>query len=299
MTGQDAPATWTKTYTGATPAEAAQAFTTDAAKAAAQGYVAASQVWNGPSLTVIYHLRSAASEAPQVGGARQATGGTAAGPSSPPVGVTPKGTSRLRPLLAIIVIGLIAAAIFRTPSSSPTNAPGRTQAGGPAAAGAPAATAPRVEGAFGDGRHRVNADIQPGTYRTREPASACYWARLKGFGGGVDDILANDNTDGFAVVTIAANDAGFESNRCGSWSKDLSAVTTGGTIPPGTLIVGTDIQPGTYRATGEGCYWARLSGFGGGVETIVANDNVSGAAVVTIASSDKGFTSSRCGTWSK
>jgi hypothetical protein len=67
----------------------------------------------------------------------------------------------------------------------------------------------------------------------------------------------------------------------------------------GTFIVGTDIQPGTYKSTlGESCYWERLSNFGGTLGGIIAN-NFGGKAIVTIRSSDKGFHSSRCGTWTK
>src|SRR5579863_9494568 len=57
---------------------------------------------------------------------------------------------------------------------------------------------------FGDGTFVVGKDIQPGTYRTRVASPSCYYARLKGFGGTVDDILANGNTDFPAIVTIAA-----------------------------------------------------------------------------------------------
>ena len=61
------------------------------------------------------------------------------------------------------------------------------------------------------------------------------------------------------------------------------------------------MAPGTYRSSlGDGCYWARLSGFGGTLNEIKANDyRTGGRAIVTIKSSDKGFTSSRCGTWTK
>lgn len=72
----------------------------------------------------------------------------------------------------------------------------------------------------------------------------------------------------------------------------------------GTFIVGTDIQPGTYRSAappddGSGdpsCYWARLSNLTGSGETagIIANDISSGPSVVTILASDKGFTTSGC-----
>ncbi len=72
---------------------------------------------------------------------------------------------------------------------------------------------------FTDGTHEVKKDIQPGTYRTRAGMSGCYYARLSGFGGGVGDIISNDNTDDVAIVTIAPTDKGFKSTRCGTWVK--------------------------------------------------------------------------------
>ena len=71
------------------------------------------------------------------------------------------------------------------------------------------------------------------------------------------------------------------------------------TFPDGEFRVGTDIAAGTYRATGgEDCYWARLSGFGGTLDEIIANEIGVAQPIVTIQPSDVGFTSSRCGTWS-
>ena len=72
---------------------------------------------------------------------------------------------------------------------------------------------------FGDGTWQVGKDIQPGTYRTRKGSRGCYYARLNGFSGDTSDILANDNTDNPTVVTIAPTDTGFESTRCGTWTK--------------------------------------------------------------------------------
>ena len=37
------------------------------------------------------------------------------------------------------------------------------------------------------------------------------------------------------------------------------------TIVDGVWLVGTDISPGRYRTTSQGCYWARLSGLTGGL----------------------------------
>lgn len=154
---------------------------------------------------------------------------------------------------------------------------------------------------FADGSYQVGKDIQPGTYRTRTGSPGCYYERLKGFGGTVDDIIANSNTDYPAIVTIAPSDKGFNSQGCGTWTKDLSQITTSKTtFDDGIYIIGTDITPGTYKNTGaSGCYYARLSGFGGTIDNIIANNNVDTATFVTIAPSDKGFELNGCGTWTK
>lgn len=155
---------------------------------------------------------------------------------------------------------------------------------------------------FGDGTQIVGVDIAPGTYRTRIASPGCYWERLQGFGGTLDEISANENTDGPEVVTIAGTDAGFSSDGCADWTTDLSPITSSATAPftAGTYIIGVDIAPGTWRASGgDGCYWARLSGFGGTLQEIVANDFKNGSAIVTIGPMDKGFRSDSCGTWTK
>lgn len=154
---------------------------------------------------------------------------------------------------------------------------------------------------FDDGTYAVGKDIQPGTYRTRTASAGCYFARLSGFGGTIGEIIANANTDAPAIVTIKATDKGFTSTNCGTWTKDLSAITTSKTsFGDGMYIVGTDIQPGTYKNSGQvNCYYARLSGFGGTTDEIIANDNTDASTIVTISASDKGFEASSCGTWTK
>ncbi len=156
---------------------------------------------------------------------------------------------------------------------------------------------------FGDGTWRVGTDIPPGTFRLRTPPpGTCYWERLSGFGGTIDDIIANGLSNATQVVTIAPSDAGFHSDGCGTWSSDLSAITSSVTAPfgDGTYIVGTDIAPGTWSAPGgPSCYWERLSGFGGSTGEIIANDFGSSGAIVTIDPSDRGFATDGCGVWSR
>jgi hypothetical protein len=153
---------------------------------------------------------------------------------------------------------------------------------------------------FDNGTKEVGADIPPGTYRTRTGASGCYWARLSGLGGSVAETIANDTANGPAIVTIAAGDKAFQSKQCGTWTKDLSAITNNMDMPfkEGTYLVGVDISPGTWKAeTPSTCYWARLQAFEGKASDIVASNT--GVGNVTIAGTDKGFKTARCGTWTK
>jgi hypothetical protein len=169
------------------------------------------------------------------------------------------------------------------------------------ATAAPTATPKPAFATFGDGTWQVGKDIKSGTYRTRQGSAGCYYARLSGFGGSLSEILSNDNTDDPAIVTIAASDKGFQSQNCGTWTKDLSQITTSKTSwPDGMYFVGTDITPGTYKSGGQtGCYYARLAGFSGGISDIISNNNTDAPAIVTISASDQGFQSRGCGTWTK
>jgi len=159
---------------------------------------------------------------------------------------------------------------------------------------------------FGPGTYVVGTDIAPGIYRAN-PASGCYWERLSGFGGSIGEIIANDFYSGVfrsALVSIAPSDVGFSPNsKCGFWTSDLSPVTASPTADfgGGQYIVGTDIAPGTWRATGgSGCYWERRRGHGGTLSEIIANDFTNTPPIVAIAAADVGFHADPdCGTWTK
>ncbi|MEV0553107.1 MULTISPECIES: hypothetical protein [unclassified Streptomyces] len=159
----------------------------------------------------------------------------------------------------------------------------------------------------GDGDFEVGTDVKPGTYRTTgNTDSLCYWERAKDASGEMDSILANDNVSGTSYVTIPAGDKLFKSSGC----KDWEAVAARATGTPAALVkgnggmhrVGVDIAPGTYRSTGNTddlCYWERAKDASHSMESILANNNVSGTAVVTVAAGDAYFKTTGCKDWKK
>lgn len=161
---------------------------------------------------------------------------------------------------------------------------------------APAPTGQR----FGDGTYQVGMQMPAGIYRSSSAAS-CYWERLSGFSGSLDDIIAN-GVRSPEIVEVKATDAGFHTQGCGYWQpvSQTYPATPQTSFSDGTYVVGAHIAPGTYRSPGgSSCYWARLSGFGGSISDIITNGLAAGPTIVTISPSDDGFTTSGCGTWTQ
>ena len=216
---------------------------------------------------------------------------------------------RLFTLCAVISAATIVAAAVGCGSSSTASSGGAPKTVTVTKAAATAATPPatttsaapspppaKAHITFGERILTVPGDVQRGTYRTREGSSGCYWAVLRDFKNGLNSIITNENTDAPAIATIGASAHGFTSSGCAEWTDDLSRISASRTtIEPGTYFVGTDIAPGTYRsAGGEGCYYARLRDFTGGLNSILANDNPTGSVIVQIEPGDRGFTSTNC-----
>jgi hypothetical protein len=168
-------------------------------------------------------------------------------------------------------------------------------------AGLSGCLAPDPAVTFGDGLYVIGRDVGSGRYRVRVRPAGCYWARLRT--NSPDAVIANGAYSGyFVVVDILPTDAAFQSTNCGTWSNDLSTVLPSGhDLRDGIFIVGTDLGPGRYRATGgPNCYWARLRGFSGDVEQIIENDSPSvGHPEIDILATDVGFESLDCGIWTR
>ncbi len=84
-----------------------------------------------------------------------------------------------------------------------------------------ASPSPEASASIEEGLWMVGEDIQPGIYRAVIPddSASCYWERLSGLSGSLDDIIANGlGEPGEQVfVSIAASDLAFNSDGCGTW----------------------------------------------------------------------------------
>lgn len=91
-------------------------------------------------------------------------------------------------------------------------------------------------------------------------------------------------------------------SRPSAAAQSVATPTVPGQITSGVWLVGTDVQPGTYRtpgpATGETyCFWSRHSSASGGLlDDIIASDGAQPGhqMVVTIAATDVLFRTNDC-----
>ncbi|MEV7524064.1 hypothetical protein [Streptomyces sp. NPDC091371] len=186
----------------------------------------------------------------------------------------------------------------------------KSSSSAPASGDASKKPAEEKKAAFkGNGTFEVGKDVKPGTYRTTGNGSGgCYWERAKDSSGETDSIIANDNVVGSSYVTIAEGDKIFKTNDCKDWEA-VDPKAAGGSPKTefsgkaGMLKVGTDIAPGTYKsegpADGDACYWERSKSAAHDIDSIIANENPTGPAVVTIGADDAYFKTNDCKDWKK
>ncbi|MDX3230754.1 hypothetical protein [Streptomyces sp. ME19-01-6] len=160
----------------------------------------------------------------------------------------------------------------------------------------------------GDGTFQVGSDVKPGTYMSTDNTDGmCYWERAKDSSGETDSLIANDNVMGNAYVTIKASDKIFKSNGCKDWeavpAKASGTPKSEASGNGGMYRIGADLAPGTYKSTGNAddatCYWERSKDALHGIDSIIANENVSGNGLVTIAAGDGYFKTNGCKNWKK
>ena len=204
-----------------------------------------------------------------------------------------------------------------TPEPTATAALMPTATGASVATPMPSATAaptptniptPVTTASISAGTYRVGTDLAAGLYRGDASTGIlgfCYWARLSGLSGQLDEIIANDTPMGQFFVEIMETDAAFETGCTIEPVLDsglTSAPPIISSITPGTYRIGIDIPAGLYRGDASNastgfCYWARLSGFSGELEEIIANDVPSGQFFVQVAETDGGLSTSCALEW--
>ncbi|EUA91519.1 hypothetical protein I551_2045 [Mycobacterium ulcerans str. Harvey] len=99
-------------------------------------------------------------------------------------------------------------------------------------------------------------DIKAGTYRSAG-GDSCYWERLRGVGGTLDEVIANGAGTGPQVVQIRPSDAAFKTQHCPPWTLDSSAITT-----TTTTTTTTSTTPVTLPKGAQAC--PNVSGPAGG-----------------------------------
>lgn len=71
----------------------------------------------------------------------------------------------------------------------------------------------------------------------------------------------------------------------------------------GTYVVGKDIKAGTWHTTGQGdgigCYWERDRNLDGDLDSIIANNNITGPTTVSVHKKDVAFQTSGGCTWTR
>ena len=183
----------------------------------------------------------------------------------------------------------------------------------PAAPDAPTPTAPSVAEppptsapvpllpGFGPGTQEVGVDVAPGLYTTGA-VTECSWSRRSELDGD-EGVIAAGTTEGRALVQIAESDFAFSSVGCGDWTLAVFPVLGAprSEVGDGAWRVGIDIEAGRWSSSRDatGCYWERLSGFGGDPDERVTFGVVDGGITIDIIESDVGFASSGCGTWER
>lgn len=158
----------------------------------------------------------------------------------------------------------------------------------------PQPTPTPIKGLVRIGTHIVGKDIQPGIYRGLagdDLFDSCYWARVSDLTGDMDSLIANDNGIGQFYVEVRGTDHALETGCELILLEYAPMLEIGNTLPPGTYIVGRDIQPGTYQGQAgdditESCYWARLQDVSGDMGALIANDNAKGSYYVQVVESD-------------
>jgi hypothetical protein len=121
------------------------------------------------------------------------------------------------------------------------------------------------------------------------------------FGGCVAVLVAagqDPTPDTGPVVTVTEGTTAPARTTTPATTTPRSTVAA---VTAGLYEVGSEIQPGIYRTSGntDGCYWARLRNFDGDLDSVITNGLVNGPSRMTIKRTDIGVEFSGPCAWTK
>ena len=121
-------------------------------------------------------------------------------------------------------------------------------------------------------------------------------------GSSGDDTATTAKPNATVTVTETPKAESAPSATKAPETKKATELNSKSTMDEGTYEIGVDAKPGRYKTqvpeSSPGCYWARMKDDSGGLSSIIANDNVSPGALVSITvKQGEFFKSDGCGTW--
>lgn len=135
------------------------------------------------------------------------------------------------------------------------------------------------------GMYKVGTDISAGECLIYSDGSLAYFQVSKDSSGSLESIITNDNFQGTRYVTVKDGQyLELRDSRMLPVSEAPVQNPQNGQYVDGMYKVGRDIKAGEYKvaASGTTAYYEVTSNSGGGIESIVTNDNFEGEKYVTI-----------------
>ena len=175
----------------------------------------------------------------------------------------------------VIIVFLAFSLLGRGPSSNrEDNDPPETPTGTVITTGNP-----ENDGIYREGMYAVGTDIEPGEYYIYcTDDIGCYFAVYKDSSGTLDSIIANENIDSFAFVTVKAGQ--YLQVKRGNFIESSKAVLPkadpNGFYVAGMYRVGIDIPAGEYKLVADAGDMAYVAVYKDSLNTmssIVTNEN--------------------------
>lgn len=180
----------------------------------------------------------------------------------------------------LLVVAVVCVAVFSLGDSDRNNndlggTPGNTTLGS-------------SENYWSDGMYKVGLDIPAGEYFVYcDTTLSCYWAVHSDSTGQLSSIVANDNIQTFAFVSV--KDGQYLLVEGGKFVKAENAKVPGkdetGSYGPGMYRVGVDVPAGEYKVTcsdGLTCYLEVSSDSTGSLYSIISNNVIDSSAYITV-----------------